>query len=275
MPELPEVETLRRGLERHLVGRTIVGGRVPNPKILAGSFDSPSKFLEMVCGRRLTAASRRGKHLILDLDSGYHLLIHLKMRGQLLVVPREAADQKYLTLSLEFDDGRELRFHDMWTWGEARLTSASELRSHEAIGKLGVEPLSEAFSSAVLKESLGRHPHSRVKAALLNQSVVAGIGNIYADEALFSSGIRPERPVDSLSIGDIEHLARAIRDVLGRATESGGTRSDNYVNTDGLAGSFAPSVYGQGGKSCPRCGNTLQRTKVGGRGTVYCPACQS
>jgi formamidopyrimidine-DNA glycosylase len=262
-------------LERHLVGRTIVGGRVPNPKILAGSFDSSSKFLEMVCGRRLTAVSRRGKHLILDLDSGYHLLIHLKMRGQLLVVPREAADQKYLTLSLEFDDGRELRFHDMWTWGEARLTSASELRSHEAIGKLGAEPLSEAFSSAVLKESLGRHPHSRVKAALLDQSVVAGIGNIYADEALFSSRIRPERSVDSLSIGDIEHLTLAIRDVLGRATESGGTQSDNYVNADGIAGLFVPLVYGRGGKPCPRCGNLLKRTKVGGRGTVYCPDCQS
>lgn len=275
MPELPEVETLRRGLERHLLGKTIIGGRVVNKKILAGTYIDPEQFLKILSGKVVESVDRRGKHLIFRLNSGYHLLFHLKMRGQILIVPHEEADQKYLTVSLEFDDCRDLRFYDMWTWGEARLLTTSEFESHTVLEKMGVEPLSDDFTPAVLMASLKHHPRTRVKAALLDQSVVAGVGNIYADESLFSSGILPERTAESLTVVEIGRLTEAIKQVLAQATEAGGTQSDNYVDTDGTAGAFVPRVYGRGGEPCPRCGNKLERIKVVGRGTVYCSVCQS
>lgn len=275
MPELPEVETLRRGLASHLIGRTVTGVRVLNSKILAGSYAEREEFISRLTGCSVESVRRRGKHLILNLNSGYHLLFHLKMRGQLLIVPREEADQKYLTLSLEFDDSHDLRFTDMWTWGEARLMSTSELESHEAIAKLGAEPLTDEFSPFVLKASLSRHSKTRIKAALLDQTVVAGVGNIYADESLYSSGINPERLAGSLTCQEIASLTGAIKSILSAALRAGGTKSDNYVDASGVAGTYVPLVYGRGGQSCSRCGDTLRRVKVVGRGTVYCPSCQS
>jgi len=275
LPELPEVETLRRGLERHLVGKTITGGRVVNNKILAGTYVDAEQFLGILSGKIVESVDRRGKHLIFRLNSGYHLLFHLKMRGQILVVPHEEADQKYLTVSLEFDDCRDLRFYDMWTWGEARLLTTSEFESHTVLEKMGVEPLSDDFTPLVLEDSLKQHPRTRVKAALLDQTVVAGVGNIYADESLYSSGILPERTADSLTRDEIGRLTEAIKQVLSQATEAGGTQSDNYVDADGTAGAFVPRVYGRGGEPCLRCGNKLAKIKVVGRGTVYCSVCQS
>ena len=275
MPELPEVETLRRGIERHLVGHRIVGVRVLVPKMVKGAIADPAQFGEKLHNVRLESVGRRGKHLIFTLDSGYYLLLHLKMRGQLLVVPRQTPDEKYLAAALETDDGRELRFHDMWTWGELRLLTPSELAAHPPLVGMGPEPLSEDWTPLALKEALCRRPRTPIKAALLDQSVVAGVGNIYADEALFRSGVRSLRASGSLGEDEIARLHREIRNVLTEAIGGGGTTSDNYVDAEGQVGSYTPRVYDRGGQPCVSCGATLERIKVTGRGTVFCPSCQS
>ncbi len=275
MPELPEVETLRRGLERHLAGRVMTGVRVLVPKMVKGNVTDPGDLAQKLQGRRLESLGRRGKHLIFTLDNGYYLLLHLKMRGQLLVVPADAPEEKYLAVAIQIEDGRELRFHDMWTWGEIRLMSSDELAAHPALAGMGPEPFSPEWTPQVFGEALARRGRTAVKAALLDQTVVAGVGNIYADEALFRSGLRSLRPAGSLTAEEIAALHRAIRAVLAEATEGGGTTSDNYVDAEGRIGQYTPRVYDRGGQPCLSCGTTLERIKVTGRGTVFCPSCQS
>ncbi len=275
MPELPEVETLRRGLERSLVGKTIVHVRIGVSKMLRGTVTDPQAFQECLQGQRIESISRRGKHLIFMLDSGYYLLLHLKMRGQLVVVPRETPDDKYFAAALEITGGQEMRFYDMWTWGELRLTTAQELASHPALSKMGPEPNSEQWTPQQFAEMLACRPRSMIKAVLLDQSVVAGVGNIYADESLFRSGIQPTRPAGTLTESEIARLHRTIQQVLTEATDGGGTTSDNYVDLAGDAGRYVPQVYDRAGQGCPQCGETLVRLKVTGRGTTFCPHCQA
>jgi formamidopyrimidine-DNA glycosylase len=275
MPELPEVETLRRGLERDLAGHRISEARLPIPKMLKGVITDPSMLAQKLQGCRIESLGRRGKYLIFTLDCGYYLLLHLKMRGQLLVVPAEAPDAKYLAVALKTEDGRELRFHDMWRWGEIRLLTPDELASHPGLAGMGPEPFSEEWTPQVFGQSLAKRPRTAIKAALLDQAVVAGVGNIYADESLFRSGIRSLRPAGSLSAEEVSRLHQEIRSVLGEATEGGGTTSDNYVDAEGQVGRYVPRVYDRGGEPCIVCGATLERIKVTGRGTVYCPSCQS
>ncbi len=274
MPELPEVETLRRGLARHLTGRTVGVTRVPVPKMLKGTVTDAAVFGESLRGVRIDSVGRRGKHLIIALDSGYYLLLHLNMRGQLLVLPGDAPDGRYLSAAFALDDGRELRFHDMWTWGEMRLATADELAAHPALSRMGPEPLEEAWVPAHLRDGLAKRPRTAIKAVLLDQTVVAGVGNIYADESLFRAGVQPLRPAGSLSEAEIGRLHRAIRQVLGEATAGGGTTSDNYVDAEGQIGRYVPRVYDRGGLPCVSCGAALTRVRVVGRGTVYCAACQ-
>ncbi len=274
MPELPEVETLRRGLEACLVGRRIVQTRVLVPKMLKGSVTDSQEFACVLQNCRIETIGRRGKHLLIALDSGYNLALHLNMRGQLLVVPRSLPDAKYLAAGFAVDDGRELRFADMWTWGEMRLMTGRELASHAPLLLMGPEPLSPDWAWQEFAQALARRARTSIKAALLDQTIVAGVGNIYADEALFRSGIRPERPAGMLRVSEIEGLHRAIRAVLGEATEGGGTTSDNYVDAQGQSGCYVPRVYDRAGQACLSCGALLERMKITGRGTTFCPTCQ-
>lgn len=275
MPELPEVETLRRGLERLLVGSTITDARIHVPKMVKGTISDPAEFTRLLRGLKIESVSRRGKHLIFALDSGYYLMFHLNMRGQLHVLPRSAPDDKYFAVGIQFDNGRELRFHDIWTWGEVRLASATELAAQANLANMGPEPLSDEWTPQDFRAALLRRPRAAIKALLLEQAVVAGIGNIYADEALFRSGIRSLRPAGSLSEEEVARLHCEIRAVLAEATSNGGTESEDYFDAEGRAGRYIPQVYGRGGKPCVRCGTTLERIKITGRGTVYCPSCQS
>jgi len=276
VPELPEVETVRRGLERNLVGRKIVAVRVLVPKMVKGRVSDPDEFARSVTDNTIIGVRRRGKYLIFDLDSGYYLLFHLKMRGHMRVVPRETLDGKYLALGLAVDGNPdEMRFYDLWTWGEVRLVDAHELQTHPSLEAMGVEPLSDSFTGETLRKSLSRRSKTAVKAALLDQTVVAGVGNIYADESLFRSGIRPQRPAGSLDPGETQRLRDEVRSVLADAIGDGGTVSDNFIDTEGQPGRYKPLVYDRGGKPCTRCGTTLERTRIGGRGTVYCPTCQN
>jgi len=162
----------------------------------------------------------------------------------------------------------------MWTWGEMRLVTAQELAAHPALIGMGPEPLEEAWLPSQLSAGLVRRPKTAIKAALLDQAVVAGVGNIYADESLFRAGVQPLRPAGSLSEAEIGRLHRAIRQVLGEATAGGGTMSDNYVDAEGQIGRYVPRVYDRGGQPCVSCGAALTRVRVVGRGTVYCAACQ-
>lgn len=276
MPELPEVETTRRGLELRVLGKTITAVRVIVPKMLKpGVVETAEAFCDALTETQINKIDRRGKYLIFHLSSGYYLLFHLKMRGRITVATATDDDGKYLALGVRFEDGSELRFYDIWTWGEFRLLDSAGLESHEGIRGMGVEPLSEDFTCAVFIASLSRRPKSTIKAALLDQSTLAGVGNIYADESLFRSGIRPDRLAGSLKEDDVDRLRSKIREVLTEAIGDGGTASDNYFDAENRPGRYVPQVYDQGGKPCPRCSEQLIRTRIAGRGTVYCAACQS
>ena len=243
--------------------------------MLKGSVTDPEAFAAALQNRRVESIGRRGKHLIFGLDCGYYLLLHLRMRGQLLIVPADLEEGKYLAAALGMDDGSELRFHDMWTWGELRLMTEAELAAHPSLTAMGLEPFSEEWTPQALQQSLSRRSRTSVKSALLDQTVVAGVGNIYADESLFRAGLGPLRPAGSLTEAEAARLHRAIRAVLAEATGDGGTTSDNYVDAEGQVGQYTPRVYDRGGRPCVQCGTPLTRIKVVGRGTVYCPSCQS
>jgi formamidopyrimidine-DNA glycosylase len=232
-----------------------------------------------VTGRRIQSIRRRGKHLIFGLDNGYSVMAHLMMRGRFLLVEhKEAPLERYFGLAFELDDGSECRYHDVWQWGEFRVLlndPREQAKYVPAIGRMGQEPLSPAFSGTQLRESAGRRPAASIKAALLDQSIVAGIGNIYADESLFSAGIRPDRPVAALTDPEWGRLGESITTVLNAAVDACGMVSDEFVRPDGRPGAYVPQVYGRGGQPCKMCGTGLVRVKVVGRGTVYCPSCQS
>jgi formamidopyrimidine-DNA glycosylase len=274
MPELPEVETLRRGLERHLTGRTLGAARVRVAKMLRGTFSDPAGFSERLRGARVESIGRRGKHLIITLDSGYYLLFHLNMRGQLLITPGNAPEEKYLAASFPLDDGNELRFHDMWTWGEMRLASPEEMAAHPALSGMGPEPFSEEWTPQRFLAGLAKRPKTAIKTILLDQGIVAGVGNIYADESLYRAGIHPLRPAASLTESETERLHREIQAVLREATGGGGTTSDNYVDAEGQIGRYTPRVYDRKGLPCRSCGQPLTKIRVTGRGTVFCATCQ-
>ena len=275
MPELPEVETLRRGLELHLAGRIFGDVRVEVPKMLKGTVTDPTVFSAELRGVRVESIGRRGKHLIILLDSGYHLLFHMNMRGQLRIVEADAPVEKYLAAAFLLDNGRELRFHDIWRWGELRLATAEELAAHPSLVGMGPEPLSGVWTPEQLKSSLSKRPKPAIKAVLLDQSIVAGVGNIYADESLHRSGIHPLRPVGSLTDDEIARLHTEIIAVLTEAVHGGGTTSENYVSAEGQIGQFVPRVYDRGGQPCVSCGGVLTKIRVTDRGTVYCEVCQS
>lgn len=278
MPELPEVETLRRGLEQQVLERRITDVFVAIPKVLKGQ--SPQDFRDRVVGRSIQRVDRRGKYLLIRLAAStspfspsVFLCIHLKMRGQLLLENATAAPGKYHCITLAMDNQRVLRFYDMWTWGEMRALLEAELAQVRGLCRMGEEPLEADWDGARLAARLKRR-RGPVKALLLDQSLLAGVGNIYADESLFMAKIHPERNGSTLTSEETSRLAQAIRFVLQEAVSCGGTTSDNYVDADGQAGRYTPRVYERGGAPCLFCGVALQRIRLGGRGTVFCPQCQ-
>ncbi len=300
MPELPEVETLRRGLEREVSGRRILGAVVANAKVLKEQTEAA--FRQRIIGKRIEQIDRRGKYLLFSLGdvnrsaidgktesnsgdsyresdvfptvSPFSLCIHLKMRGQLLLQSAEVLPAPYHCVSLLLDNGLALRFHDMWTWGEIRVLTPTEVNKTTGLGQMGKEPLSTAWDAADLFQKLkGRS--TPVKTLLLDQRVVAGVGNIYADESLFRAGIHPERHGRSLTLPETERLVNEVRAVLTEAVTGGGTTSEDYVDLAGQPGRYTPRVYDRSGKPCVVCGTSLSRIRLGGRGTVYCSRCQA
>jgi formamidopyrimidine-DNA glycosylase len=270
VPELPEVETIARGLANAVVGKTIVDAQVSMAKIAVAP--PGVSFIETLRGERIDGVGRRGKYIVVQLGSGRRLTVHLRMTGRLIVqAPEVSEPHPYTHIRLTFQDGWRLCFADMRQFGRMRLLGSEE--AWDADG--GVEPLTEAFTSEAFVSMLdGRR--TPIKTFLLDQKHISGVGNIYACEALWEAGIRPNRPAQKISRPARRRLHGAIVDVLQRSIEARGTSVDDYVDADGLKGGFQNQldVYGRLDEPCRRCGKPIVRTVLGQRGTWWCRGCQ-
>lgn len=287
MPELPEVETVRRGLAQLLPGREVVSAAADWDKSFPNAPEDVQQFL---AGAKMLEVRRRAKVLIIDLDSEYSLVTHLKMTGQLVFVgagtrfgaghPSESLvgqlPDKSTRVTIAFADGSHLYFNDQRKFGWMRLLPTLEVENLDFFQKVGPEPLAADFSWQVLKGRLLRRPKSSIKAVLLDQTVVAGIGNIYADETLWGAKIHPSTPVGLLTAEQVHKLYEELVFVLELAIEKGGSTDRNYVNAEGKRGSYLTfaRVFRRQGQPCSRCGATILKTRVAGRGTHFCPNCQ-
>ncbi len=271
MPELPEVETIRRDLLPLVRGRTVLEAWVsPDaPRLVQSS--SHEEFCRALAGRRIEDLRRRGKLLLFILDGGRIWAVHLRMTGQLLHRQSPYGEERYLRASFRLDDGSWLCFVDVRKFGAMWL--AEDVA--DVAGALGPEPLDPGFTPGVLHRILQRRS-APVKAVLLDQRAIAGIGNIYADEALFAARINPKQPANSLSLSQARRLHGAIRQVLTEALADRGSSFRDYVDAAGREGShqFKVSVFRRTGQPCSRCGGPVQRVKVAGRSSHFCPNCQ-
>ncbi|HET7387216.1 MAG TPA: bifunctional DNA-formamidopyrimidine glycosylase/DNA-(apurinic or apyrimidinic site) lyase [Nocardioidaceae bacterium] len=275
MPELPEVEVVRRGLAEHVVGRTIAVVEVLHPRPLRRHLAGAVDFTDRVGGRRIVTARRRGKYLWLPLDSGDAILAHLGMSGQLLVQPPEAPDERHLRVRFGLGADRELRFVDQRMFG-GLFVSAGGAELPAEIAHIARDPLDPAFDADAFAR-LVRRRGSGIKRILLDQTAVSGIGNIYADEALWGVRLHPERLGTRLRRADVFALLEEVRAVMTAALAEGGTSFDAlYVNVNGTSGYFERSlqVYGREGLPCLRCGTPIRRTAFMNRSSYSCPRCQ-
>ena len=269
MPELPEVETTRRGVEPHCIGRTVEQLYVRDPRL---RWPVPDTLASVLPGRVITAVERRGKYLLFRTAEGC-LLVHLGMSGSLRVVAPGTAPGRHDHIDLLLDSGLCLRYHDPRRFGSFLWQTADEV--HPLLAHLGPEPLSEAFDGELLyRRSRGRK--SAVKNFIMDGTVVVGVGNIYANEALFLSGIHPGRAAGRVSPARYLRLAGCIKQVLTSAIEQGGTTLRDFVGGDGKPGYFAQQlyVYGRTGQPCKTCGAPWREQRLGQRSSVYCVTCQ-
>ena len=276
MPELPEVEVVRRGLERGVVGRTVAHVDVAHPRAVRRHAAGAADFAALLTGRTVLAAARRGKYLWLPLDSGDALTGHLGMSGQLLVKPADAPDETHLRVRFGFTDGgRELRFVDQRTFGGlAVVAGGADLPS--TVAHIARDPLDPLFDDEEFVARL-RARHTGVKRALFDQGLVSGIGNIYADEALWRARLHGGRATELLSRPKVRALLAAVREVLQESLAQGGTSFDAlYVSTEGVSGLFERSLnaYGRQDQPCPRCGTPIRREVFMNRSSFSCPRCQ-
>lgn len=287
MPELPEVETVRSGLARLLLGLEIKKVDFDWPKSFPNDPNIVSHFM---FGTKVIAVRRRAKVLIIDLASEYSVVIHLKMTGQLVYRsdnsrfgaghPNDSLignlPDKSTRVTVEFTDNSYLFFNDQRKFGWMRLMPTIEVENLDFFKRVGPEPLTSEFTWQVLRDRMKRRKNSNIKAVLLDQTILAGIGNIYADESLWGAKIHPETTVADLSDAKIKLLHQEIRFVLRLAIEKGGSTDKNYVNAEGKRGSYMDfaRVFRRESLPCPRCGTIIIKTRVAGRGTHSCPQCQ-
>ncbi len=273
MPELPEVETTRRGIEPHLVGKRVVQVIVRQPKL---RWPVSEELAQCLTGSQILSVTRRAKYLFIGTRNG-KMMIHLGMSGSLRILDTTITPEKHDHLDMVLENDRLLRFRDPRRFGSIFwLNGGPELKaSHVLLENLGPEPLLPEFNGDYLYQR-SRKRKVAIKLLIMNGQVVVGVGNIYANEALHRAGIRPDRVASKISKVRILRLVEAIKDILGRAIEAGGTTLKDFVQEDGSPGYFSQSlsVYGRGGEPCLSCGKLLKEIRQGGRATVFCSACQ-
>jgi formamidopyrimidine-DNA glycosylase len=288
VPELPEVEVVRRGLQEQVAGRTVRAVEVLHPRAVRRHEAGTADFAARLTGRELLGTARRGKYLWLPLGepaesgtggdgmAGEALVAHLGMSGQLVVQPAGAQDEVHLRVRLAFSDGRELRFVDQRTFGGLSLAALDPAGVPEPVVHIARDPLDPAFDDAEFAVGLRRR-RTGIKRALLDQTLVSGIGNIYADEALWRSRLHYARATDTMRRPETQRLLGHVRDVMSEALAEGGTSFDSlYVDVNGQSGYFDRSLaaYGQVGQPCPRCGTPVRRDPFMNRSSYTCPRCQ-
>ena len=286
MPELPEVETVKRGLDRLIVGKEIMAVSHDWPKSFPNDEESVNQFM---IGATITGLRRRGKAMMIDLSTNYSLVIHLKMTGQLVFVGKERfgaghpndslvgeLPNKSTRVTITFADSSTLFFNDQRKFGWVKLLPTVQVEQLEFFKKLGPEPLVDSFSNTNFIDRVKRRKNTSIKAALLDQTVLAGVGNIYADESLFGAGLHPARRVGQLTNKQLAKLMDEVRTVLELSIEKGGSTDRNYVNAEGKKGSYIDfaKVFRREGQPCLVDGSVILKTRVAGRGTHYCPTCQ-
>lgn len=275
MPELPEVETIRRQLEPRLTGRTLTSVQITDPLLVAP--DVPERVTDDLVGRTVTDVGRRGKYLLIGLDDGATLALHLRMTGRLHWRPGAPApgDERFLRAIVGFDDQSTVTFGDARRFGRMWIIPPGIDQDTYWRGRVGPEPLSDAFTAARL-DTILRGRRIAIKSALLDQSRLAGLGNMYVDEVLFAARIHPRRAAGSLSTAETRAVHRAIRDRLRTAIDAGGASIDTYRDGLGQPGRMQHllRVHLHEGEPCPRCGTIIVKDVVGQRGTYWCPRCQ-
>jgi formamidopyrimidine-DNA glycosylase len=287
MPELPEVETIRRELARVLIGKKITQVVVNLPKAIRGSV---AAFRQKITRAKIKSVGRRAKLAVFSLSNGYSFVVHLKMTGQLIYQRQKvlkvgghpikdgARDlpNKFTQVIFRLADGGALFFNDVRKFGFLQLMTTAELENFFQKNKYGPEPLLDSFTLSVFSSLLKKKTTTKIKPLLMDQTFIAGVGNIYATESCFYARLNPTRTVDSLKPQEVKKLDTGLRSILKNAVHKKGTSMSNYVDAYGQPGNYVPSlkVYGREGESCPRCRATIKNITLGGRGTTYCPRCQ-
>lgn len=277
VPELPEVEVVRRGLSEHVTGRTIADVDVKHPRAVRRHIFGPADFESTLSCRRVTDVRRRGKYLWFPLDDGRAIIGHLGMSGQLLVRDANLPEEAHLRIRIDFDDGDpQLRFVDQRTFGGMSISELTESGVPVTIAHIAPDPLETAFAPEAFSAAVRRR-RSAIKRALLDQSLISGVGNIYADEALWHARLHYLRPTATLNRPQIARLIEAVQVVMRQALVEGGTSFDRlYVNVNGESGYFDRSlqVYGREGEPCRRCDTLVRRSPFMNRSSYWCPKCQ-
>jgi formamidopyrimidine-DNA glycosylase len=286
MPELPEVETVRRGLHELIIGRVVQAEAHDTPKGFPNTSADVQQFL---IGATIIDVRRRAKVLLIDLSTDYTLVIHLKMTGQIVFRGEEVfgaghpndsligeLPDRSTRVTLDFSDGSKLFFNDQRKFGWMKLVPTAAVVDMPFMQKVGPEPLEDSFTAEAFAARFTRRPKTSIKAALLDQSVVAGVGNIYADESLWGAKIHPKQLVETITTDEFMRLYTELRAVMNMAIDKGGSTDKNYVNAEGKRGSYMDfaRVFRREGQACPRCGTEIIKFKAAGRGTHICPVCQ-
>lgn len=295
MPELPEVETIKRQLQNRVVGRKLKGAEIRLPKLVYfdGKKGDTPNFKKHLIGATIKKIDRRAKILIFRLSNNYSLLLHLKMTGQLIFCDQSGktiqgghgwpkADVKipnrWTHIIIYFTDGSTLYFNDLRQFGYMKLVPTAKLAEQPELKNLGPEPFDKNFTTSTFQKMLLRRPRAKIKQLLMDQNFLSGIGNIYADESLFYAGVLPTRPAEKLTPPEIKKLYQGIKTILKKAIAKGGTSANTYVMLSGQKGGYEPylKVYGKEGEKCPnKCGGKVQRIKLAGRSAHFCPKCQT
>ncbi|SHK01956.1 bifunctional DNA-formamidopyrimidine glycosylase/DNA-(apurinic or apyrimidinic site) lyase [Desulforamulus aeronauticus] len=274
MPELPEVETVVRSLEAHLAGLTVTGVNLLKPEVIRSP--KSEEFIELLIGKAfLKKLGRRGKYILLHLSDNLTLVAHLRMTGRLIYCEAEFPLEKHTHVIFLLDNGKHLRFADVRRFGRLQLIATPKIMELSGIKDLGPEPLEPEFTREFFKREIRRR-RTRIKPLLLDQSFIAGLGNIYADEALFRAKVHPERLAPDLTSREAAGLHKAIVEVISEGIEHRGTSFRDYVDGEGRSGSFQNhlKVYNRENLPCSHCGKPISRIKVAGRSSYYCSSCQ-